>query len=256
MEKKIRIQKFDEEGRLIDDKVVTQDPEFYTGPKMKHNGPLRIEFSLLNKDDVEKCKFYLDQLVGDLPLSAKKGKKKKVSKFEGKDPEHRKELLESVLTHAKDQDEFIQAMKEQEFKFLTWDFLKTFNYPIDIKKMHREYQFLIRCIKEAKNPMSDKYDPMLIIGINMLERQPKMIIYLDGSFLKSVELPIPKKNALTFKKTEMMKFPHYMVDEEKDKFRYEIRQYQNNPDKKLSKFFKRWLPYVENVPKISQLKDK
>jgi hypothetical protein len=56
MEKKLRIQLFDDEGRMVDDRTVSQDPEIYSGPKENHNGLFRIEFTLNTKDDVEKAK--------------------------------------------------------------------------------------------------------------------------------------------------------------------------------------------------------
>jgi len=251
MEKKIRIQKFDSEGRLIDDRMVSQDTEFTSGPKLKHEGPLRVEFSLLDKSDVEGAVTYLGKLTGSLPIEAKKLKKLK----EPQNPEHREQLLKDALGEAHDQDTLITYLRDHGFKFMMHEFLETFDWPMLILRNHHkeEFQWMLRCSKIAKNPTSDKYDPMLAFGIKLVgDRQEKVVIYLHGEFHKSYKIPLPDKPRETFKKSGMMKFPHFMVENERDKFRFEIRQYQNNPEKEFSKFFNRWREHVDNVPKLPQ----
>lgn len=249
MDKKVRIQLFDPEGRLISDRLVSQDSEFYKGPKEVHQGPLKIEFTLMEKQDVEEVKTFIDKLVGNLPLEASKSTKR--VKIETSDIDNREEFLEKVLANPKDQDDLINTLRENGFIFVMADYLDMFEYGIDFIKYHKDkYQWMIRNIKVAKNPKNDKHDPMLLFGINLMERDEKIVIYLNGKYLKKVIIPIPEKPRETFKKTEMLKFPPFMIPEEREKFRIELRALQLQPDKEKSKFFSRWEPYVENLPPI------
>lgn len=252
MEKKLRIQLFDEESRLVDDRTVVQGPELSSGPTITHQGLFRIEFTLDCKDDVEKAKIYLDQLIGNLPIGSKKIRKELMKELS--DPNQREMFLEKALALATDQDVLIKFLRDNEFKFMMWDFLKIFEFPIVIKEHHQErYQWMLRKIKEAKNPKADKYDPTIIFGIQLLpEHNEKIVVYLNGEFQKIYKVPVPSKPREVFKKTEMMKFPPYMTEEEREKFRYEIRQYQNDPKRIFSKFFVRWRPYVENILQLPQ----
>jgi len=255
MEKKLRIQLYDEEGRLVEDRIVTQGPEMSSGPKFNHEGLFRIEFTLDCKDDVEKAKTYLDQLIGSLPLGSKKSRKKVVKEIEG--PKQREELLEEVIGIAVDQDQLIELLRTRGFRFMMYDFLETFDFPgLEIKDRHKEkYQWMLLNIKTAKNPKSDRYDPMLIFGIQLLpDHDERIVVYLNGQFHKSFKVSVPEKPKEVFKKTTMTKFPHYMIEEEREKFRFELRQLEADPERKPSKFFNRWVEFVENLPKFPQAK--
>lgn len=254
MEKKLRIQLFDTEGRMIDDRMVTQDPEVAKGPQLTHVGPMRIEFSFDSPDDVAKVKTYLDQLVGNIPLGTKKARKSMVKTME--DPKVREAILEEAIG-MEDQDQLIAFLREKGFRFMMSDFLQTFDWPqLQIKEKHLEkYQWMLYCQKPAKNPKSDKYDPMLIFGIQLLpEHDERIVVYLHGEYHKGYKIPIPSKPKEVFKKTNMTKFPDYMTHDEREKFRFELRQYEADPEKPLSKFWKRWRPYVENVKTLPQEK--
>lgn len=253
MEKKLRIQLFDDEGRLIEDRLVMQDPEMSSGPKIAHQGLFRIEFTFENPDDIEKAKSYLDKIVGNIPLGAKKIKKKLLDI--DSDPNFRESFLETTM-EITNQDALIAHLRANDFKFVTTEFIKSFEFPgLEIKEAHENYEWMIRCIKYAKNPKSDKYDPMLIYGIQLLpEPREKIIIYLNGQYKEYVKLPIPVKFAEVLKKSILMKFPPYMTEEERDRIRLEIRQHEVQPDREFSKFFIRWYPYIENLPQF--IKDK
>jgi len=255
MEKKLRIQFFDDEGRLVEDRMVAQDSEMYSGPKFNHEGLFRIEFTMNCKDDIEKAKTYLDQLTGILPLGSKQGRKKSIRILQ--DPQQREELLNEVIGIAMDQDQLIQLLRDRGFRFMMYDFLETFEFPgLEIKERHKEkYQWMLLCTRTAKNPKADKYDPMLVFGIQLLpEHDERIVVYLNGQFKKAYKVPIPEKPKEVFKKTTMVKFPHYMTEEERERFRFELRRYEIDPDTNLSKFFIRWKPYVENLPELSQNK--
>lgn len=251
MEKKIRIQLFSEKGELESDRLVAQGPEMYNGPKEVHKGPMRIEFTFMEKGDVEEVKEYLDKLVGILPLEVKQKIKK--SKSEILTVDNHEEFLKSALESGENQDMFIQHLRENGFVFVMTDFIEMLDLPIEFKKLHKEkYQWMIRLLRRAKNPKNDKYDPMLIFGIQMLERNEKIVIYKDGKYVDKVNIPLPGKPRETFKKTEMIKFPPYMTPDEREKFRIELRKYLDDKKKPFSKFFKRWMEWVENLPDLKR----
>jgi len=239
---------------MIDDRMVAQDAEVAKGPQLSHQGPIRIEFSLDSPDDITKAKTYLDQLVGNIPLGSKKARKIKIKDMDT--PEQREMLLAEVIEMATDQDHLIQLLRDKGFVFMMTDFLKTFEWAetLPIKDRHLDkYQWMMLQIKPAKNPKSDKYDPMLVFGIKLLdEREEKVVVYLNNEYHKTYKIAVPDKPKEVFKKTTMTKFPDYMTHEEREKFRLELRQYQDQPERQLSKFFKRWRPYVENLPGLPQ----
>jgi len=253
MEKKLRIQLFDEEGRLMDDRTVSQDPEFSKGPKEVHKGLFRIEFTLETPDDVDKSKIYMDKLVGNLSLEVPKKIKK--SQIIPNDPQYRENLLEGILKIENlDQDILIKELRKLGFVFRTWDFLQMVNLPeLNIKDRHQDkYEWMIREIRRAKNPKSDKYDPMLVFGIKLMdEPDERVVIYLNGEYLKTIKISIPSNPKEVVKRTDILKFPEYMTPEEREKFRIELRSYENNPEKQISKFFDRWMKWVKNVPNLA-----
>ena len=63
---KLRITTLEENGSYIQDRLVDAYTEMNSGPKVQHNGPIRIEVTLTCKQDVENFKTYLDRLVGNL----------------------------------------------------------------------------------------------------------------------------------------------------------------------------------------------
>lgn len=253
MEKKLRIQLFAPDGAMVSDRLVSQETEFYKGPEEKHNGPIRIEFTLTQQDDIDAAKLYLDKVVGMLPIEAKIKKSKKVS--EAVSPDKREEFLDLLLSVTGDQDKFISNLREHDFVFLTTEHLASLEkVTLNVKDAHAEkFQWMIRLLKRANNPMNDRYDPSLVFGISLMdERNEKVVIYKDQEFFKSIKVPVPEKPRETFKKSGMVKFPHYMTQDERDKFRIETRLLQNDKKRQYSKFFKRWLPYVENLPDLSR----
>lgn len=249
MEKKVRIQLFDQEGRLIDDRMVSQDTELSSGPKMQHNGPLRIEFTFNERADVGMAIDYIKRLIGDLPLESKVKKIKKLPKvMDIADSEENLTKLINEIRELVNQDFLIKRLRDEGFVFLTTDYIQELFPQIVIKENHEAFQWMTRCIKIAKNPANDKYDPMLLVGINLFERNEKVVVYLNGEFHKSFKIKVPEKIKEGVDKTNVLLFPKYMVQEEKDKFRYEYRLLENDEKKEPSKFFKRWYKFV-TVPK-------
>lgn len=254
VEKNIRIQTFTPEGFITSDRMVKQGPEFYNGPKESHNGPLRIEFTLEDKDDVMGAVEYLRRISGDLPLKVKgttTSTSKKSSPGEDNDnvfDNNKERIINDLLEEHKDnQDNIIKALREMGFIFITSDFLK-FCVPdsYEIKNIHKEkYQWLIRRTKEAKDPKNDKYDPQVLLGISIMsKRSERILTYFYGEHKGSVRATIPEKKPMKLAKTNLMKFPHYMNEEERLKYGQEHRLLFNNPEKKPSKFYMRWFKDV------------
>ena len=65
---KLRITTLEDNGSYIQDRLVDAYTEMNSGPKVQHKGPIRIEVTLTNKQDVENFKNYLDERVGNLPI--------------------------------------------------------------------------------------------------------------------------------------------------------------------------------------------
>lgn len=246
MVKKLRIQLY-KDGLPISDRLVDQTTEFYNGPKEKHDGPIRVEFTFENSDDVNKGIEYLQKLSGKLPIEIKetKGRGRPTTTKEFISDNSREVMLKEAYEGSKDQDEFINTLrKNHDFVFVDSDRLKMLiPETYKIKPAHLEkYQWLIRCTKEAKDPRNDKFDLALIIGIIILpdaDRTNKMVIYTNGEFETSLKLEVPK-NAMTFKQTNLIKYPHYMIYEEREKWGVEHRLLLQNPGRKPSKFYERW----------------
>lgn len=251
---KLRITTLENNGAVIKDRLVDAYSEYLNGPKEKHDGPIRIEVTLQSSKDVDDFKNYLDQLKGDLPIkeSAGRGRPSTTSNNnELKSP--REDILvevEEMVKKGENQTSIIKYLRELGFVFLvTEDLLHYFpDFPFEKKDIGKpginnqypeSYTWLTRCIKRAKDPKLDKYDPMIIFGFSLLgEPSRKVIPYLYKDRKKPLRIPF-KDNEIK-KEIEFTKFPKYMLEEERLKFSTEQRQLLTNSEKKPSKFFLRW----------------
>ena len=250
---KMRISLLSDNGAILSDRLVETQLEFYNGPKEVHTGPVRVEITLRNNVDVDNFKNYLDQLSGKLPLkpisTSQRGRPAKV-KPELENP--REEILqdlEKMYQEGKTQEDLIMYLRGLGFVFLlTEDFLQYFpDFPFqerDIKTPSDNGQYLnslswmVRRIRKAKDPKTDKYDPQLIFGISIIEGPSnKVVPYLFKERQAPLRIQASKKG-LSFSTVGFTKYPVYMVEEERLKFSTEIRQVLNG--KKPSKFFLRW----------------
>lgn len=248
--KKMRVTLLDKEGRLLSDKLLTQDPEIYKGPGATHDGPMKIEFTFLDKNDVSKVNKYLDMLVGKLPIPTKStGKSANDSKVEL--DENKRESLIQTLLEKEDQDVAIKYLRGLGFVFMYERDLKTFKIDFTPKKAHSgRYQWMVRKIKESKiSPLSDKFDPTILIGIKIDgERKEKVVVYLYNELYKKANIPIPDGTSETWDTSELLKYPKFMSYEERIKFSNEHRGLSTGSRKAPSKFYNRWLKYVM-IPK-------
>lgn len=245
MKAKMRIKTLDNNLVTISDRLVDQDTEFNLGPKDKHTGPIQVEVVLRDKSDVERFNKYLSQLTGQLPIPERKVYAKKAG-ADTEDLAPIEDMLKEVLK-CKTQDEVITYLRDRNFKFVTAEFIKAKELKIDLlPEQEAEYQFMVRLLKEGKDPKVDKYDPQLAIGIKFIGKKGKFIqVYLYGKHEKKVQMPWAEKSAINFKKVAAMRFPHYMIQDERDKYSLEVRKLKLNPELKPSKFFLRWKPAVD-----------
>lgn len=265
---KIRIQLLDDESRVLDDRMVDQYTELINGPKKTHDGPLRVDLTLMNQQDIDLFKEYLDKLKGKLPIKEMQTRgRPSTQSLSIESP--REDILVNV-EKIEDQDEVIKYLRDLGFVFLlTEDFKEYFPEfefeDKDIGKPNNSGQYLdslswmVRCIKRAKDPKSDKYDRMIIFGFSLINgRSKKVVPYLYGERKKPLRIPVKDNTAISFSKvTELTKFPVYMVEAERLKFSTEMRKLMYSDDLKPSKFFMRWYRDVkfsdENQKKINEI---
>ena len=258
---KMRIQLLGSGQEVISDRLVDQKIELTTGPKYTHEGPVRLEVTITNKDDGDLVSSYLVNIAKDKPELEKGTRGRKPSESGNENVSPREDVLQEIeeqVVVGESQDKIIKTLRKLGYVFLlTEDFLNYFpdfkfeekhigkpnhngQYPVE-----ESYQWMVRCIKRGKDPKVDKYDPQLIFGFKLLpKRKTKFVFYLFKEYKGKLSAPIPEKNALTFQSFEMIKFPHYMTPEEREKWGKEHRIYESDPEKVKSKFYLTWLPEV------------
>lgn len=252
---KLRITTLSENGTPLSDRLVDAYTEMNSGPKVQHKGPIRVEVTLTNKQDVDNFKEYLDRLIGVLPAKAPTAGRGRPAGTTVKNLESpREDILadvEKMVEEGKSQQEIIKYLRELGFIFiLTEDFLyhfpgfefdkKDVGEATDNKQYPNSFSWMARCIKRAKDPKADKFDPMVIFGFSILNGPSKKIIpYLYKERKKPLRAQTGK-NVLSFSQAEFTKLPKYMLEEERIKFSTEQRQLLLNSEKKPSKFFMRW----------------
>lgn len=268
---KLRITTLEGSGAVLSDRLVDAYTELNSGPKVQHKGPIRVEVTLTCKQDIENFKTYLDRLSGNLPLKEVTGRGRPSSASGAIAESPREDILmevENMVKEGKNQDDIIKYLRGLGFVFiLTEDLLYYFpDFPFDKKDVgepnenHQypeSYSWLIRCVKRAKDPKTDKFDPMILFGFSIIGGPSRKVIPYLYKERKPV-LRIEKgKKVLSFSKAEFTKMPRYMLEEERLKFSTEMRQLQLNPEKQPSKFFLRWASDVQVPPKVfEQLKER
>lgn len=251
---KLRITTLSENGTPLSDRLVDAYTELNMGPKIQHTGPIRVEVTLTNKQDINQFKDYLDKLSGTLPIKESSGRGRPSLSGVKEIESPREDILLEVQKMAEDgktQYDIIKYLRGLGFVFiLTEDFL--FHFP-DFKFDHKDvgdptnngqypdsYSWMVRCIKRAKDPKSDKFDPMILFGFQILKGQTKKVIPYLYKERKQRISSTPGKKTISFSQAEFTKLPKYMIESERIKFSTEQRQLLLNPEKKPSKFFLRW----------------
>ena len=254
---KLRITLLEDNGAVIQDRLVDATTEYYAGPKIQHSGPIRIETTLTNTQDIESFKKYLDQLTGTLPIkapSAGRGRPSMANQANTESPrEDIIEGLKKLASEGKNQTDVIEYLRKLGFVFILAedllyyfpDLIDSFKHkdigdPTDNKQYPNSLAWMVRCIRRAKDPRTDKFDPMIFFGFNIQKPSRKVVPYLYKERQEPIKIDTGKK-VLSFNTVEFTKLPVYMQEQERLKFSVEQRQLLLNPDKKPSKFFLRWV---------------
>ena len=254
---KLRITLLENNGAVIQDRLVDATTEYYAGPKIQHSGPIRIETTLTNTQDIESFKKYLDQLTGTLPIKAPSAGRGRPSMANQANTEsQREDIIEEVkklASEGKNQTEVIEYLRKLGFVFMLAedllyyfpDLLDSFKHkdigdPTDNKQYPNSLAWMVRCIRRAKDPRTDKFDPMIFFGFNIQKPSRRVVPYLYKERQEPIKVDTGKK-VLSFNTVEFTKLPVYMQEQERLKFSVEQRQLLLNPDKKPSKFFLRWV---------------
>jgi len=239
LEKKLRLQLYDKEMNQISDRLIGQNLELISGPKEIHKGPLKIEVCLFTQEDIEKFILYLKKLTGNIPLTEKI---KKIKNLKIEINEDREKIISELIKTTFTQDDLINALRTRGFKFLTPDYIEDLELSFKIKEGDEKFQFMMRPLKEAKNPQNNKFDPSLAFGFKLIgDKISKFNVYLfGGKEIKAYEKKWKKDSNFTFKSTDMIKFPQYMIAEERIKWRKEHFDLLRDPKKTPSKNYLRW----------------
>ena len=135
---KMRITTLDENGIYLSDRLVDAYTELYAGPKEQHKGPIRLEITLTNQEDVTSFKNYIDQLVGNLPIKAPTAGRGRPANGSSKELDTPREdilvKVEEMVNQGKNQTEVIKYLRDLGFVFiLTEDLLYYFpDFPFKV----------------------------------------------------------------------------------------------------------------------------
>lgn len=255
---------------IIEDRLVGTNIEFAQGPSKEHKGPIRIDTLLDSSEEAEKLIVYLQKLIGQLPITSKE-RKQTLKLNKPLEADSIKTLIQEAFTKNKNQEDLIDYLRGLNFAFLTYDHLKDIceanEWPFVLKKttvvnhgmgkakkktIHKDYQFMVRILKLAKNPANDKIDPQIFFGFKLIgDKRPKVLIYELGIYKDTKELHWKEGAEIGFKvKEKFYKFPEPMSYLERSKWRSENRKLVFDAHKGTDKaytpsaFYEKWKPYV------------
>lgn len=252
MKAKMRIQLLDDSGVTISDRLVDQYSELLNGPTETHRDPFKLEITIDSKETMERLKGYLEKLVGNLPLVIKSSSSKSTS---SKSMNPYKEIFNDIK--AKEHiEKIIEYLESLNFRWVTYQFLQEANTDGKFPKLaenpaYPRYQWLVRMLRQAKDPGNDRYDWTMMIGIKFVgPTADKVYIIYKGEKKAILTRSWETGKNLNMKKKKIpLIFPQYMTIEERKRWRYMHRKV------KLGKtlgtrddiFYKRYLPEVENL---------
>ena len=243
IEKKFRIQAFDTDFNMIQDRLLGQDSEFSQGPKESHKGPLKIEVCLFEQEDIDRFTQYLERLRKDIPIKEKGARRlRRKVKVEGPTPN---EALIDTLHIILEAGELNQFLKDEGFVYTNPQLIGDLKLPIAYPKGVdlEDYRLLVKLVKKSKNPLNNKYDCSLII---LTERTGDGLIvcHLGETVIQKTIMDL-SKNTIKVPKSMNTVFPEYMTLEERNKFRIEKAKLEEDPDKQPSAFYRRWVHFVD-----------
>lgn len=262
---KMRIKLFDQKTNLmVSDRLVEQATELLHGPKEVFNGRISLEVNLYSQTQVDMCIDYLKKLKGDVPLEAvgeKKVKKDKTIEKMLTEKEPLMDLIKTLKAKCTTQEKLINTLREYNFIFIAGNVIQDMiqfdpegvgkQITLREKDIQRDYQYMVRLVKEAKEPMNDKYDFRLVFGIKIVgEKTDKVQLYNWGKYDVTWTIPWEKAKSMNFKKVEKIYiFPDFMDYDDRKKWRTEHRKKmkaeETNTAFEPSKFYSKFTPYIK-----------
>lgn len=259
MKPKMRIQLLDDSGVTISDRLVDQYSELLNGPTETHKDPFKLEITIDSKETMERLKGYLEKLVGNLPLVIRSSSSKSTS---NKSMNPYKEIFNDIK--AKEHiEQIIEYLESLNFRWVTYQFLQEANADGKFPKLaenpaYPRYQWLVRMLRQAKDPGNDRYDWSMMIGIKFMpsphkglgEVPDRVFVIYKGENKAVLDRSWEKYKSINMKKKKIpLIFPQYMTIEERKRWRYMHRKVKSG--KTLGTrddiFYKRYLPEVENL---------
>lgn len=254
---KLRITLSDKETReIISDRLVESALEFSTGPKEKHDGPIRVDMLLENRGEVEGLVQYLQKLALDLPLDTKTTKRT-YNKTTNLADDQKMDIIQ-IINKTKNLEEAIQLLRDTNYAFLSYEHLKTIadknGWAFELKNpKHENYQFMCRVLRLAKDPKNDLIDISLVFGIKIMgNRFDKILVFEGGKQTQLIKKEWAERKEIGFKvKEKFFKFPKPMSYEERAKWRAEDRKVMGAKEKGTdytpAAFYTKWAPFIERL---------
>lgn len=250
---KIRIQTIDPKTNLpTKDRLTEFAGEMYLGPTEKHEGPIRVEVLLEDKEQVTQFIEYLRKLALDLPVSERAKRS-----YTPKTVELTQDTAAAITDQAiskKTQDDMVKHLRELNFVFVSYEHYKSIcdknGWELTLKKeSHEEWQYMVRMLRLAKDPKNDKIDPTLSFAIKLVGTRFNFFhIYISGKYSKTVKKDWENLKEVNFKiKEKFYKFPEGMLYDERAKWRAEDRKIAGDPKLEKTPFYTRWEPYITRL---------
>lgn len=261
MKPKLRIKLLDDGLVTLSDRLVDQYSELLQGPSEKHSGPFTIEMTIDSADTFEKAKAYLERLVGNLPLSNKIPTKLKSSTSSNSVNPY-KQLIEDVKSKTYI-EEIMEYLESINFRWINFQYIeelesiKKFPFELnpDLRKTYAKYQWATRMLRQAKDPMNDRFDFTLMFGIRFMGNEPsnKIHILYKGQARGTLLVREWKKGkAINMKARKILTtFPAFMSIQDRIDWRKLHRKVELGrglgPREKA--YYERCLPHIKNLKK-------
>jgi hypothetical protein len=261
MKPKLRIKLLDESHSPISDRLVDQYAELLQGPSEQHTGPFTIEMTIDSKDTFDRAKEYLEKLVGNLPLSNKIPTKLKLSTSDNSVNPY-KQLIEDIKGK-QFIEEIVEYLESINFRWVNFQYIEELEsmkkFPFELNPDHRKtyekYQWATRMLRQAKDPMNDKFDFTLMIGVRFMgnSNTNKVHILYKGKARGSALVKEWKKGkAINMKARKILTtFPSFMTIEERIDWRKMHRKVELGRElgPRDKAFYERCLPHIKNLKK-------
>ncbi len=183
---------------------------------------MKIEVCLFEQEDVTNFITYLGKLQGTLPIETKL---KVVKAKPGDDTSGIHDTITEGVTKAMQisQDSLLLYLRGEGFVCVTAEDLKAASdYEVE-----DEWQWMVRLLKEAKNPLNNKYDTTLLYGFKLMGPKEDTVICKEFGKARIENIPWKSKDKpYNFKKLNLTKFHPAMVEEERLKFSQELAKYR------------------------------